>query len=254
MSWIKFLKSQEKEPYFQSLKKRLYLEYLEAEVLPEPEVVFESLHQCKFDDLKVVILGQDPYHTPGVADGLAFSTKEEKLPPSLRRIFQELEREYPEELKQRKAPGDLTGWANQGVLLLNTALTVRAGEPLSHEMLWRPFTAALIRYITANCPDVVFILLGKKAQHLYAMHRDESHERYVTAPHPSPLAKGFVGSDVFRRANEMLDAPIKWWDLAAGRRRLGRPSTIPPAISLFNYKTDEMEQIMDTTITWGTTK
>lgn len=183
---------------------------------PTPEI-FNTFYMTTFDTLKVVILGQDPYHGQGQAHGLAFSVRTGVLPPpSLKNIFKELCDDvgclYPNS-------GDLSGWAKQGVLLLNTLLSVRAGEPLSHkDKGWEEFTDEVIRTISMQKEHVVFILWGAPAQKKAALI-DESRHLILRAPHPSPLSsyRGFFGSKPFSKTNTYLleheISPIEWCNL-----------------------------------------
>lgn len=177
-------------------------------VYPHISNVFRALDLCPPEKVKVVIIGQDPYHTPGVADGLAFSTGDKKLSPSLRNIFKEADIE--------SSTGDLTLWAEQGVLLLNTILTVEEGEPLSHKnMGWEAFTDSIIEKLNEFYGPIIFLLWG---QHAKAKRDLISNPRHyvLTASHPSPLSvdKGFKGCDHFNKTNELLmkhyKAPIYW--------------------------------------------
>lgn len=178
-----------------------------VEVYPSRDQRFRVFRE-PLTDVKVVLLGQDPYHGPGQATGLAFSVpRSEKIPPSLRNIFQELSDTFPGRYQFQH--GDLSKWASRGVFLLNAALTVRKNEPLSHIHLWHNFTNQVIKYIYEKNPSVVFLLLGNFA-------RDRSKlipgAKVVAAAHPSPLSayKGFFGSGVFRRVNELLGAEMDW--------------------------------------------
>lgn len=194
--------------FFRSMEKGL--DYGADKVLPARENWFKALELTPFDKVKCVILGQDPYHTKGMAHGLAFSVLPhvKTLPPSLRNIF----KEYQDDLNY-PAPrnGDLRTWAERGVLLLNTVLTVEEGKPNSHRGIsWERLTYEVVRTL-ADEGRTVFILLGKGAQEYKAAC---GACPTICAPHPSPLAKGFLGSKIFTRCNEALKSlgvePINW--------------------------------------------
>ncbi len=171
---------------------------------PPPKQIFRAFELCSPKDIRVVILGQDPYHTPGVADGLAFSTpSQNQTPPSLQNIFKEIELEFGE--LSSKSP-DLTRWATQGVLLLNASLSVRKGEANSHvDYGWHTFTDAVITAISEQSSHVVFMLWGA-----FAGKKDDLIDQFehlvLKAPHPSPLSahRGFFGNNHFKEANEYL--------------------------------------------------
>lgn len=188
---------------------------LEKPYLPHYDRWYRAFELTPFDQVKVVILGQDPYHTPGVANGLAFSTDPSVriIPPSLRNIF----KEYVADLGY-KSPrsGDLSTWAQSGVLLLNTALTVEPGKPGSHSNIgWNVLTEEVIRSLNEHRKDLVFILWGRHAQ---VYHRSISSRKHfvIRSPHPSPYsaASGFFGSKPFSRANDYLVSkgkePVNW--------------------------------------------
>ena len=182
-------------------------------VFPKAGEVFTALRLCSLQHTRVVILGQDPYHGPGQAHGLSFSVRDEmKLPPSLRNIFKELDSDLGITPAQH---GDLTAWAAQGVLMLNTVLTVRAAEPNSHQKRgWEQFTDAVINAVNERCEHVVFILWGRPAQQKKRLLN--ARHTCLESAHPSPLSarRGFFGSKPFSGANEALiahgQAPIKW--------------------------------------------
>ncbi|EOD32225.1 DNA-deoxyinosine glycosylase, partial [Emiliania huxleyi CCMP1516] len=198
----------------QRLRTALSAERASADVLPRPEETFAAFEACAFDDVRVVILGQDPYPTPGHAMGLAFSVRPGVPPPgSLRNIYQELE----SDVGVPPAPhGCLRAWAEQGVFLLNSVLTVRAAEAASHSSLgWEALTDAAIRALSERRTGLVFLLWGKAAQ-AKARLVDETSHSVLCAPHPSPLSarRGFFGCRHFSRANDHLLArgapPIEW--------------------------------------------
>jgi uracil-DNA glycosylase len=205
-SWCEVLKGEFEKSYFQSLVAFVDNAYSSTVVYPEREKVFEAFNRTPFDKVKVVIIGQDPYHEPGQAQGLSFYVPEGvKPPPSLRNIAQEL----------GKMP-DLLSWADQGVLLLNTTLTVQAHKPLSHQGKgWEIFTDAAIKALSEKRENIVFILWGSYAQKKGALIDDSKHF-IIKSAHPSPLSayRGFFGSKPFSRTNESLVskniAPIQW--------------------------------------------
>lgn len=202
--WKKLIEHEFDKPYFRDLAEKVREEYLTKKVFPPPTQVFRAFEFCSPQNVRVVILGQDPYHTPGVADGLAFSTHSENLvPPSLQNIFKEIEAEYKQDCN--KDP-DLTRWAKQGVLLLNASLSVRSGEANSHVGYgWHTFTDAVISAVSDNCEHVVFILWGAFAKEKEWLIDGTKHT-VLTSPHPSPLSanRGFFGNNHFTLANEYL--------------------------------------------------
>lgn len=205
-SWKSLLAAEFGKEYWSSLSARVREEYLSKRVFPNPKHIFRALESCAPNDVKVVILGQDPYHTPGVADGLAFSTLPgNPVPPSLQNIFKEIASEYG---TTPSVDPELSRWAMQGVLLLNASLSVRSGEANSHaEYGWHEFTDAIIRAISANEERVVFMLWGAFAQKKEALIDFQKH-CVLKAPHPSPLSahRGFLGCGHFKAANVYLKA------------------------------------------------
>jgi uracil-DNA glycosylase len=203
-AWKKLLEAEFERPYFQELSEKVRKEYLAGPVFPHPSRVFRAFELTKPENVKVVILGQDPYHTPGVADGLAFSSLPgNRVPPSLQNMFKEIESEFGYVCTQSP---DLTRWAKQGVLLLNASLSVRASEANSHQNYgWHVFTDAVIRAISETQHHVVFMLwgmfAGKKADLI-----DKEKHLILMSPHPSPLSasRGFFGNNHFTYANEYL--------------------------------------------------
>lgn len=183
-------------------------------IYPPKESVFEAFRLCELTDIKVVILGQDPYHGPNQAHGLCFSVnKGNALPPSLKNIYKELASDLNIKVP---AHGDLSAWAKQGVFLLNTVLTVEAGKANSHrDYGWLQFTDEVIKVINRELPHVVFMLWGSPAQSKQAL-LDATKHTILTAPHPSPLSayRGFFGCQHFSRANDALirhnQTPINW--------------------------------------------
>ena len=190
-------------------------EYKAAPVYPPPKNIFRAFDLCPFEEVKVVVLGQDPYHGPGQANGLCFAVGEEvKLPPSLQNIYKEIEQEFGEPMRNRS--GDLSRWATQGVLLLNATLTVRAHAAGSHQGKgWEEFTDAAVRALSAEREHLVFMLWGNYAKAKGA-HIDRTKHLVLEAAHPSPFSayRGFFGCNHFKKANEYLVAhgkpPIDW--------------------------------------------
>ena len=213
-SWKDALAGEFEKPYFASLVRFLHHEKAAGKkIFPPGSQIFKAFELTPVDKLKVVILGQDPYHGPGQAHGLSFSVPAGiPAPPSLKNIFKEIESDLG--VKMSGYP-DLEKWARQGVLLLNAVLTVRAGMAASHSKIgWEEFTDAVIRYISDNCEGVVFLLWGNFARSKSALI-DRSRHHVLEAAHPSPLARGaFFGSRHFSQTNALLSAqgktPIDW--------------------------------------------
>ena len=205
MTWQEIIEVEKQKPYYQKLKDEIDKRYETTKVFPEKKNIFKAFSLSKIEDLKVVILGQDPYHGFGQAQGLSFSTpKEVKNPPSMMNILKEINDDLGK--KSICEDGDLTPWATQGVMLLNTILTVEEGLPKSHHNLgWEIFTDNIIKYISDNCLDVVFILWGSPAISKSKLI-DKSKHHILTAPHPSPLSsyRGFFGCKHFSKTNEIL--------------------------------------------------
>ncbi|MGL4993034.1 MAG: uracil-DNA glycosylase [Bacteroidales bacterium] len=203
-SWAEKLQEEVKKPYFKSLCDTLSEEYASKIVYPSVDDIFKSFRLTAFESVRVVIVGQDPYHGEGEANGLAFSVSQGvKVPPSLRNIKKEIESEYDCVLSPS---GDLTSWAKQGVLLLNATLTVEADKAGSHQGRgWEEFTDAVIETINRESQGVVFLLWGSYAQRK-GRFIDRSKHRVLTSAHPSPLAayRGFFGNNHFRLANDYL--------------------------------------------------
>ncbi len=203
-SWKKALADEFEKPYFKELTEFVRQEYLGATVYPKPKDMFRAFDACPFDKVKVVILGQDPYHGIGQANGLCFAVNPNvMLPPSLKNIFKEIESDLG--IKPVN-DGDLTRWANQGVLLLNATLTVRASTPGSHQNKgWELFTDAAIRALSEKKEHLVFILWGNYARQKGA-HIDRSKHLVLESAHPSPFSahSGFFGNKHFSKTNEYL--------------------------------------------------
>ncbi len=213
-SWKRVLADEFQQPYFAAIKAFLVQEKKAGKVIyPPGPLIFNAFNTTPFDQVRVVILGQDPYHNPGEAMGLCFSVPRGiKVPPSLVNVFREIERDLGLPVPKH---GDLTHWAKQGVLLLNAMLTVEAGKPTSHQKIgWQTFTDAVIRRISDLKEGVVFLLWGNFAKGKKGLI-DETKHYVLMAPHPSPLAgDGFIGCGHFSRTNEILEKqglpPIDW--------------------------------------------
>lgn len=212
--WQDILAEEFASPYYQTLRQFLISEYRSAKIYPPMDEIYTALHLTPYADTRVVILGQDPYHGPGQAQGLCFSVKPGvRLPPSLVNIFKELESDIACPIPPS---GDLRGWAAQGVLLLNTTLTVREGQPKSHAgQGWETLTDAIIAALSQRQAPVVFLLWGAHAQSKTKLIDQDRHV-ILKAPHPSPLSahRGFFGSKPFSQANQALvrlgHKPIDW--------------------------------------------
>lgn len=202
-SWKPFLKSEFEKPYFQDLSSFLHQAYEVKTIFPPKKLVF-SAFTTDLDEVKVVILGQDPYHTPGAAEGLAFSVPPtQPMPPSLRNIYKEIDSDIG---RHANPSGSLRNWQKQGVLLLNTVLTVEAHKPKSHAGKgWEIFTTEVIKYLSAERPHLVFILWGRDARNKKSLI-DTSRHLILESAHPSPLSahNGFFGSKPFSKCNQFL--------------------------------------------------
>ncbi len=203
-SWKKALQSEFDKPYFAGLASYLHAEKDKGRTIyPPGSQIFRAFELTPVQDVKVVILGQDPYHNPGEAMGLSFSVPDGvKTPPSLLNIFKEIQDDLGIEMS---GSTNLEPWARQGVLLLNSILTVRAGQAASHQKIgWQEFTDAVIRYISDNCDGVVFMLWGNFARSKASLIDHRKH-LVLEAAHPSPLARGaFFGCRHFSKANDFL--------------------------------------------------
>ena len=212
-NWSQLLKEEFEKPYFKSLQQFLEDEYSHHIIYPSMENIFNALNAVKFEDVKVVIIGQDPYHEPNQAHGLAFSVQDGiSLPPSLVNIYKEIESDL--NIKCEKT-GNLMRWAKQGVLLLNTSLTVRKGQANSHkDKGWEIFTHKIIQILSQRKDPMVFMLWGSNAQS-FASEIGKQH-LVLKAPHPRPLSayRGFFGCKHFSKANDFLikhgKTPIDW--------------------------------------------
>ncbi|WP_432709890.1 uracil-DNA glycosylase [Pedobacter sp.] len=215
-SWLKVLKNEFEQDYMKSLRAFLLAEIKNGHtVYPKNADIFNAFKHTPFEKVKVVILGQDPYHGPNQAHGLSFSVQKGiKPPPSLKNIFKELSTDIQD--FESPVHGDLTKWANQGVLLLNATLTVRAQEPGSHQGKgWETFTDRIITELSRQRKGIVFLLWGKYAQDK-SLLIDESRHTLLKAAHPSPFSayRGFLGCRHFSLTNQILKeqgiAPIDW--------------------------------------------
>lgn len=203
-SWKEALKDEFEKPYFAALCDFVRQEYKTNTIYPPASLIFNAFNLCPLDKIKVVIIGQDPYHEPGQAHGLCFSVNDGvKFPPSLQNIYKEIASEYNQPMPQS---GNLTRWAEQGVLLLNATLTVRAHLAASHQGKgWETFTDNVIKEVNDRCQNVVFLLWGSYAQKKEA-YIDKSKHCVLKAAHPSPLSayRGFFGCNHFILANNYL--------------------------------------------------
>ncbi|GGF16526.1 uracil-DNA glycosylase [Echinicola rosea] len=203
-SWKEKLSEEFEKPYFKSLVAFVKNEYQQKQIYPAGGEIFNAFDKCAFDKVKVVILGQDPYHGPGQAHGLSFSVREGvPFPPSLLNIFKELKQDLNIDIPSH---GNLERWASQGVLLLNATLTVEAHKAGSHQKKgWEEFTDAVIRKLAEEREGLVFLLWGAYARKKAAFISDQKHLK-LHAPHPSPLSahRGFLGCGHFGKANAFL--------------------------------------------------
>ena len=212
--WLPVIKEESGKPYYRELFFFLKDEYSKHVIYPDSEDIFNALHFTPLSKVKAVILGQDPYHEPKQAEGLSFSVPAgTRIPPSLQNIYKELKDELGCYIPNN---GSLKKWANQGILLLNTVLTVRAHDAFSHKGHgWENFTDAIIRAVNLQDRPIVYLLWGKPAQSKEIMLNNPKH-LVLKSAHPSPLAanRGFFGSGHFRRTNEFLiengEEPIDW--------------------------------------------
>lgn len=203
-TWKQLLESATKTEKMLELKSKILLDQIDGkEIYPPLSRVFEALDLVKFEDVKVVIIGQDPYHGPGQAHGLSFSVEQGVVPPSLKNIYKELASDIGMNIP---AHGNLSSWAKQGVLLLNNVLTVERGKPGSHRKLgWEEFTDLIVKELNARKTGLVFLLWGRDAQ-TKCQNVDNKKHLVLTAAHPSPFSadKGFFGCKHFSKANEYL--------------------------------------------------
>lgn len=212
--WLDALKEEFRQPYYKNLFQTVNEEYRTRQIFPPADDIFNAFHLTPLHEVKVVILGQDPYHGEGQAHGLCFSVRPGvDIPPSLVNIYQELHDDLGCTIPNH---GCLTKWAKQGVLLLNTVLTVRAHQANSHKGIgWEEITDAAIRKLNEQDRPIVFMLWGRPAQAKKSMLHNPKH-LILEAPHPSPLSayRGFFGSRPFSQANRFLEAqgvePVDW--------------------------------------------
>lgn len=213
--WDEILAGEYDKPYYRKLRQFLKNEYQTKTIYPPMNDIFNALRYTSFENTRVVIIGQDPYHGAGQAHGLCFSVKEGTMPPpSLQNIFKEIQSDTG--IKMNPTYGELTAWAKQGVLMLNTVLTVREGQANSHKgMGWEIFTDRVISELNRKQTPVVFLLWGANARNKASVITNPIHEKLI-APHPSPLSayNGFFGCRHFSKTNEILLAsgqpPIDW--------------------------------------------
>ena len=212
--WYESLKDEFSKPYYKDLYETVKKEYSTHIVYPPSDSIFNAFEYTDLDKVKVLILGQDPYHEPGQANGLCFSVSPGiKIPPSLQNIYKEL---YDDLGIEPSKSGDLTNWAKQGVLLLNTVLTVRAHAANSHRGIgWEKFTDAAIEVLANQDRPIVFILWGRSAKEKISLIHNPKH-LIISSAHPSPLSarNGFFGSKPFSRTNDYLTqngiSPVDW--------------------------------------------
>ncbi len=213
-SWKQVLVDEFAQPYFEQLTEFVRNEYATKTIYPPAKLIFNAFDQCSFNDVKVVIIGQDPYHGPGQAHGLCFSVMDGvQFPPSLINIFKEIERDFKQDMPYS---GNLERWAQQGVLLLNATLTVQASMAGSHQGKgWERFTDAVIKKLSEEREHIVFLLWGSYAQKKGAVIDTKKH-LVLKAVHPSPLSayRGFIGCGHFSQVNAYLKekglTPIEW--------------------------------------------
>lgn len=214
--WLNHVEEEFDKDYMTTIKKELLKRKLEGKVIfPPYKLIFKSLNLTSFEETKVIILGQDPYHGLGQAHGLSFSVPDNvKPPPSLLNIFKEIESDL--DINLDKSNGNLTRWAKQGILLLNSTLTVEKGAPLSHHGIgWNRFTDKIIQILNVNKINLVFFLWGSHARSKSDLIDSRKH-LIIESPHPSPLSahRGFFGSKPFSKTNDYLSenkiTPIKW--------------------------------------------
>ncbi len=211
MTWEEFLNKESKLEYFKNLMTFINNEYSYKTIYPARNLIFDALNKTPLNKVKVVIIGQDPYHSPGYANGLAFSVCDNvEIPKSLVNIFKEINMELGINIPDT---GNLQKWAENGVLLLNRILTVEKGKPLSHKgMGWEIFTNNVLKLLNEQNQKIVFLLFGKSAEELKIYLNNPNHLVLITS-HPSPLGayKGFIGSGVFKKTVEYLDESIDFW-------------------------------------------
>ncbi|TNK82219.1 uracil-DNA glycosylase [Mycoplasmopsis pullorum] len=214
-SWLGILEAEGKKPYFQDIIKGLEQAGIKHNILPHQTEIFRTFEYFQVNETKVVILAQDPYPNAADADGLAFSSKAKKTPKSLANIFKEIKKDYPD---ANLSSNSLENWAKQGVLLLNTILTVNEHMPLSHEKFgWQQFTNEVILAVAKESKNVLFCLFGNKAHEtVQKLHLDLKPEQVMFFSHPSPFSYklNFENQHIFKRINDYLiahnETPIDW--------------------------------------------
>ena len=213
--WFERLKDEFEKPYYKNLMNFLETEYKTKTIYPKPENVFHALNRVKYDDVKVVIIGQDPYHGVNQAHGLSFSVeKDVNIPPSLQNIYKELKSDIGCTIPNN---GNLIKWANQGVMLLNAVLTVEAGKPNSHKGKgWETFTTKILQLLNEREKPIIFLLWGTNAKNIGKVITNPNHY-ILNACHPSPMSAnqgGWFGCKHFSKCNEILvslgEKPIDW--------------------------------------------
>lgn len=211
MTWDDFFNEESKKEYYIKLMNYIEEEYQNKVIYPKQELIFNALNKTPLSDVKVVIIGQDPYHTPGFANGLAFSVNDGvSIPKSLVNIFKEINLELGINIPKT---GNLSNWAQNGVLLLNRILTVEKGKPLSHKGIgWETFTTNVLKLLNKQNQKIVFLLFGKSAEEVKVYLNNPNHLVLITS-HPSPLGayKGFFGSGVFKQTIEYLNLDKEFW-------------------------------------------
>ena len=211
MTWDDFFNEESKKEYYIKLMNYIEEEYQNKVIYPKQELIFNALNKTPLSDVKVVIIGQDPYHTPGFANGLAFSVNDGvSIPKSLVNIFKEINLELGINIPKT---GNLSNWAQNGVLLLNRILTVEKGKPLSHKGIgWETFTTNVLKLLNKQKQKIVFLLFGKSAEEVKVYLNTPNHLVLITS-HPSPLGayKGFFGSGVFKQTIEYLKLDKEFW-------------------------------------------
>ena len=214
--WENFFQQETQKNYFFPLLSKLEEEYKNHKCWPRKENIFRLFREISPNKIKVVILGQDPYHLPEVADGIAFSTqKPNYIPASLRNIFLEFSRDLN---CASPTKGDLLPWVKEGVFLVNTALTVRNGQALSHMKMWEEFTYSLLEHLNQHDPQIIWVFWGRKAQEIGEKCgiSKKANNYLIMSPHPSPYSAehGFFGSRPFSKVNQLLSesgkTPVNW--------------------------------------------
>ena len=213
MNWNEIIKEEEQKEYYKTLMNFINKEYDSKIIYPKKELIFNAFTLTPYDKVKVVIIGQDPYHTPGYAMGLAFSVNDGiEIPKSLVNIYKELNNELGIITPNS---GNLSKWAENGVLLLNRILTVEKGKPLAHKNKgWEEFTNNVLKKLNENNNKIVYLLFGNEAKKLSTLITNPNH-LVLSTSHPSPLGayKGFFGSDVFKKTIEYLEEDENFWRL-----------------------------------------